>query len=138
VLCGEKMPGYQLNKWTKSTLATLQFIFDQNSANKKLTFNVLSGTMRNWAYLLKKGDYLTDTDEGIRLTETGKQLLTQIKHNPPERRGKRRKLSRETKSNHDSVAEIHIRSKTQAYDAILTDKQVDELVKYIIDMKNRQ
>ncbi|MFH1053846.1 MAG: hypothetical protein V1740_05520 [Candidatus Woesearchaeota archaeon] len=116
---------YQMGHWTKGTLSTLEFIENQNIQNiKPRAKDMPTGTLRNWAYVLKKGDYLKNGD-GFVLTEKGKDLLRVLSRNPPrERRGKIKKRIQQivTKQKTDDEKSDAYRLVLEGADMILDTK----------------
>lgn len=137
---------YQIGYWTKGTLRTLELIADKNnSGHKPKPVDLINGTLINWAYILKKGGYLTNGD-GFALSDSGKQLLEELRKHPPiDRRGrsrskfKQRKNTRLPKSVTTPPTEPHtpagcqisIRGNDVAFDAILSKEQALEAINAI-------
>jgi len=133
------MVTYELGKWKASTLKTLLYVYEQNKAGKRPRVrDVNNGTMVNWIYALKRGEYIVDA-EGFMLTEKGKQLLTMLQQNPPPKRERTKVESRfqaqeAEKSPDKSYAQISIRSSNLAFDTILPPDKAIKLVRIITEM----
>jgi len=81
---------YIAGKWTPKTLETLNYIEAENNKGiRPKPKDLESGTIRNWAYVLKNSGHL-ENGKGFLLTEKGKILLQELRENPPE--GRRRKV----------------------------------------------
>jgi len=131
------MVNYELGKWKLSTLNTLLHIHEQNKSGKRPKIkDIHNGTMINWIYTLKRGNYVVDAD-GFMLTETGRQLLAALQQNPPPKRERTKTDQRPPTKEFvmdKSYAQISIRSNTLAFDTVLPHDKAIKLMNIITGM----
>jgi hypothetical protein len=86
------MAAYAVNAWTHGTLKTLLAVEKVNQTGKRMQISDLeNGTLKNWAYVLSKNDYMTK-EGGLELTPKGKSLLSELTQNPPKERKRKAKI----------------------------------------------
>src|SRR5574341_548651 len=78
------MAAYQAGHWTAGTRRTLRYVDGMNKHGRNPRIPDLpSGTMRNWAYVLRKANYLSEDSMGVFLSDAGKQLMAELERTPP-------------------------------------------------------
>jgi hypothetical protein len=125
-------------RWTKSALLTLQHVHENETRQIKQAVNALNGSMRNWAYLLLREEYVTNK-EALTLTDKGKDLLKKLTENPPPGKTRRPTMSQQNMANPESESNYRVRIEgSEALFEVLLDKQsAMEIIRLASELKKK-
>ncbi len=135
---------YTLGHWTKATLLAFRYIHGENVNGRYPKIkDISSGTLKNWCYVLKRGGYLLERDDGgILISKTGVELYEQFQRNPPqEKRGKKRfkePLNQENKPDSPDVYHVVVQGKKLSVEMLLTEDEAMEIISFISSLKKKK
>ena len=130
-----KKTPYAIGNWTRSTVKFLEYLQSENSRGKFPQIKDLeSGTFRNWGYPLKSSGHISNAD-GLKLTESGKELLRMLQSNPPQgKRGRKPKHKSKQFKEIESDGKLYhvlVEGKSFTHEAIVTEEQADRIIAMI-------
>ena len=114
----------------------MEFINERNERNIFPKIHELTGTQKNWAYPMTRAGYLTNENDGIHITLKGNELLTHLRTNPPQGRGKSKKSKLLMQSDDTSSYSIHIHGADLQFDIVVSKSKVMQLLKVISQIED--
>jgi len=141
------LSSYRAGNWTVSTQKILNYISEENKQDRHPKIkDVLSGTLRNWAYILIKSGYLTDVN-ALNLTPSGHELLIELTNNPPKKRSRHQRgisvgnynpTSSNVAKTVTPVYRVTIEGKARIFQADIEERLAIQLIDSILKKKQKE